>query len=271
MRVALGIEYDGSGFLGWQRQTQGPTVQAVLEQALSEVADAPIEVVCAGRTDTSVHAQCQVVHFDTDAQRTPRGWMLGVTTQLPASVCVRWAQEMDPVFHARFAARARRYRYRILNRGVRPALQRDYLTWERLPLDAQRMHTAAQSLLGEHDFNAFRSMHCQAAHARRDLQHIAVRREDDIVILEVQANAFLHHMVRNIVGSLLPVGRGEQPVEWLAELLAGRDRTKAGPTGPAQGLCFLGPLYPAQWKLPGEVTLPQRLPVPESGGQESGA
>lgn len=271
MRVALGIEYDGSGFLGWQRQTQGPSVQAVLEQALCEVADAPIEVVCAGRTDTGVHARCQVVHFDTDVQRTSRGWALGTTTRLPASVCVRWAQELDPAFHARFAARARRYRYRILNRGVRPALQREYLTWERLPLDAPGMHTAAQSLLGEHDFNAFRSVQCQAAHARRDLQQITVRRKDDIVILEVQANAFLHHMVRNIAGSLLLVGRGEQPPEWLGELLSGRDRTRAGPTAPAQGLCFLGPLYPAQWKLPDEVTLQQSMPMQEPNAIESAA
>jgi tRNA pseudouridine38-40 synthase len=255
MRVALGIEYDGSGFLGWQRQTQGPSVQGALEQALSAVADAPVEAICAGRTDTGVHARCQVVHFDTDAQRTARGWALGVTSRLPDSVCVRWAQPVDAAFHARFAARARRYRYRILNRGVRPAMQRDYLTWERLPLDAERMHAAAQSLFGEHDFNAFRSVQCQAAHARRDLQQISVRREDDVVILDVRANAFLHHMVRNIVGSLLLIGRGEQPVEWLGKLLAGRDRTQAGPTAPAQGLCFLGPLYPAEWNLPGEVTL----------------
>jgi tRNA pseudouridine38-40 synthase len=255
MRVALGIEYDGSSFLGWQRQTHGPSVQAALEQALSSVADAPVEAVCAGRTDTGVHARCQVVHFDTDAQRTARGWALGVTSRLPDSVCVRWAQPVDAAFHARFAARARRYRYRILNRGVRPAIQRDYLTWERLPLDAERMHAAAQSLLGEHDFNAFRSVQCQAAHARRDLQQISVRREEEIVILDVRANAFLHHMVRNIVGSLLLIGRGEQPVQWLAELLAGRDRTQAGPTAPAQGLCFLGPMYPAEWKLPDEVTL----------------
>jgi tRNA pseudouridine38-40 synthase len=255
MRVALGIEYDGSSFLGWQRQAHGPSVQAALEQALSAVADAPTEAICAGRTDTGVHARCQVVHFDTEAQRTARGWALGATSRLPNSVCVRWAQPVDAAFHARFAARARRYRYRILNRGVRPAMQRDYLTWERLPIDAERMHAAAQSLLGEHDFNAFRSVQCQAAHARRDLQQISVRREDEIVILDVRANAFLHHMVRNIVGSLLLIGRGEQPVEWLAELLAGRDRTQAGPTAPAQGLCFLGPLYPAEWNLPDEVTL----------------
>jgi tRNA pseudouridine38-40 synthase len=255
MRIALGIEYDGSRFLGWQRQSHGPSVQAAVEQALAGVADAAVEVICAGRTDTGVHARCQVVHFDSEAERTPRGWALGVTSRLPASVCVRWAQPVDAAFHARFAARARRYRYRILNRGVRPALERDYLTWERLPLDAERMHAAAQGLLGEHDFNAFRSVQCQAAHARRNLQRIAVRRDDEIVTIEVQANAFLHHMVRNIVGSLLPIGRGEQPVEWLAELLAGRDRTLAGPTAPAQGLCFLGPLYPAEWNLPAEVTL----------------
>ncbi len=255
MRVALGIEYDGSGFLGWQRQAHGASVQSALEHALTEVADAPVEAICAGRTDTGVHAQCQVVHFDANAERSPRGWALGATSRLPDSVCVRWAQPVDAAFHARFSARARRYRYCILNRGVRPALQRDYLTWERLPLDAERMHAAAQCLLGEHDFNAFRSVQCQAAHARRDLQQIAVRRDDDMLILDVCANAFLHHMVRNIVGSLLLIGRGERPTDWLAELLAGRDRTQAGPTAPAQGLCFLGPLYPAEWKLPDEVTL----------------
>ena len=255
MRVALGIEYDGSGFLGWQRQVHGASVQSALEHALTEVADAPVEAICAGRTDTGVHAHCQVVHFDTDAERSPRGWALGATSRLPDSVCVRWAQPVDAAFHARFSARARRYRYRILNRGVRPALQRDYLTWERLPLDAERMHAAAQCLLGEHDFNAFRSVQCQAAHARRDLQQIAVRRDGDIVILDVRANAFLHHMVRNIVGSLLLIGRGERSTDWLAELLAARDRTRAGPTAPAQGLCFLGPLYPVEWKLPDEVTL----------------
>ncbi|RZA30446.1 MAG: tRNA pseudouridine(38-40) synthase TruA [Lysobacteraceae bacterium] len=262
MRYALGVEYDGSGFHGWQRlgpQGQGDgvaTLQATLEEALSSVAAMPVSVVCAGRTDAGVHAECQVVHFDCAASRNPRSWSLGTTTRLPPSICVRWCVPVADDFNARFAARARRYRYRILNRAVRPALGRQLLSWERLPLDAGAMQRAAQALLGENDFNAFRTVHCQAPHARRDLQRISVRRDGEQVVVEVQANAFLHHMVRNIVGSLLMVGRGERAEAWIAELLAGRDRTLAGPTAPADGLVFLGPLYPAQWGLPPEVTLP---------------
>lgn len=260
MRYALGVEYDGSGFCGWQRlggfgSNAVATVQAALESALSSVADAPVEVTCAGRTDAGVHALCQVVHFDSLAQRDPRGWMLGTTTHLPPAVCVRWCVPVADDFHARFSARARRYRYRLLNRAVRPALGREQLAWERRPLDADAMHRAAQALLGEHDYSAFRTIHCQAPHARRDLQHIAVCRDGEVVTIEIQANAFLHHMVRNIVGSLIPVGCGEQDEAWIAELLAGRDRSVAGPTAAAQGLVFLGPRYPAQWGLPAEVAL----------------
>jgi tRNA pseudouridine38-40 synthase len=262
-RYALGVEYDGSEYSGWQRLVRPgepdlrgeATVQTTLEQALSFVAGAPIDVICAGRTDSGVHAACQVVHFDSPVEREPRGWVLGTTSRLPPSVCVRWCVPVAPGFHARFSARARRYRYRILNRPVRPALQRQYLTWERRPLDADAMHRAAQALLGEHDFSAFRTVHCQAPHARRDLQHIALRRDGEVVEMEVQANAFLHHMVRNIVGSLLLVGRGEQPETWIAELLAGRDRTVAGPTAPSSGLVFVGPRYPVECQLPAEVTL----------------
>ncbi|KRB07245.1 tRNA pseudouridine(38-40) synthase TruA [Lysobacter sp. Root690] len=262
-RYALGVEYDGSEYSGWQRLVRPgepdlrgeATVQTTLEQALSFVAGAPIDVTCAGRTDSGVHAACQVVHFDSPVEREPRGWVLGTTSRLPPSVCVRWCVPVAPGFHARFSARSRRYRYRILNRPVRPALQRQYLTWERRPLDADAMHRAAQALLGEHDFSAFRTVHCQAPHARRDLQHIGLRRDGEVVEMEVQANAFLHHMVRNIVGSLLLVGRGEQPETWIAELLAGRDRTVAGPTAPSSGLVFVGPRYPVECQLPAEVTL----------------
>jgi tRNA pseudouridine38-40 synthase len=231
-------------------------VQGALESALSFVADGPVEVTCAGRTDAGVHARCQVVHFDPQVERPPRGWMLGANSRLPSSVCVRWAQPVSDDFHARFSARARRYRYRILNRPVRAALDARYVTWERLPLDASKMHAAAQTLIGEHDFSAFRTVACQARHARREVQEIIVRRIDDEVQLEIQANAFLHHMVRNIVGSLLPVGRGERPQEWIASLLAGRDRAVAGPTAPAEGLTFLRPLFPRECGLPSEVTLP---------------
>jgi tRNA pseudouridine38-40 synthase len=254
MRLALGIEYDGTEFSGWQRLTHGDTVQGALEKALSFVAAHPVEVTCAGRTDAGVHGRCQVVHFDTEVQRDMRGWVLGTCSNLPASVAVLWAQPVDEAFHARFSARSRRYSYRILNRPVRAALDARYVTWERLPLDAGRMHEAAQVLLGEHDFSAFRAVSCQAAHARREVLAVGVHREGEQVVIDIEANAFLHHMVRNIVGSLLPIGRGEQPVPWMGELLAGRDRGVAGPTALASGLTFLGPRYEARWGLPVEVS-----------------
>ncbi|MGY0633180.1 tRNA pseudouridine(38-40) synthase TruA [Luteimonas sp. A478] len=259
MRFAIGVEYDGSEFHGWQRLSQpgepGPaTIQGALEQALSRVADSPVATVCAGRTDAGVHAICQVAHFDSDVPRPTRAWVLGTTGNLPPSVAVRWCVPVADDFSARFSARARRYRYRIINRPVRAALQRQYLAWERRPLDADAMHRAAQLLLGEQDFSSFRTVHCQAEHARRELQSISVRRSGDEVLVDVQANAFLHHMVRNIVGSLLEVGAGEREQGWIGEVLAARDRTVAGPTARAAGLTFLGPLYPAQWNLPGEVS-----------------
>ena len=257
MRYAMGVEYDGSEFKGWQQlgESGRPSVQASLQQALSSVADAPIKVMCAGRTDAGVHGHCQVVHFDTDVVRNLRGWTLGTTTRLPPAIAVRWCQPVADDFHARFSARARRYRYRLLNRQVRPALNRQSLSWERRPLDAALMHAAAQALLGENDFSAFRSVNCEALHARRELQAISVTRDGEVLEVCVQANAFLHHMVRNIVGSLILVGCGEQPVAWMGQLLAGRDRTVAGPTAPPQGLVFVGPLYPDNWQLPAEVTL----------------
>ncbi|WP_395624803.1 tRNA pseudouridine(38-40) synthase TruA [Thermomonas sp.] len=261
MRLALGVEYDGSGFSGWQRLSAAGSrepdgsLQTALEAALSRVADARIDTICAGRTDAGVHGQCQVVHFDSDVVRDARGWVLGTTANLPPTMAVRWCVPVAGDFSARFSARARRYRYRILNRSTRPGLQRQYLGWERMPLDAQAMHAAAQALVGERDFSAFRSVQCQATHARRDLQEISVHRRGAEVVVEVQANAFLHHMVRNIVGSLLVVGRGERPSAWIAELLERRDRTVAGPTAPAAGLLFLGPRYPRGCGLPDEVSL----------------
>ena len=254
MRIALGIEYDGTDFLGWQRLSHDPSVQASLERALSFVAAEPIEVTCAGRTDAGVHGRCQVVHFDTDVQRDMRGWVLGTCSNLPAAVAVMWAQPVSSDFHARFSARSRRYRYTILNRSIRPALDVRYVAWERQALDAERMHAAAQALIGEHDFTAFRALSCQAKHARREVKALQVRREDAQVIVEIEANAFLHHMVRNIVGSLLPIGRGEQPVDWIETLLAGRNREVAGPTAAASGLTFIGPRYEQHWGLPNEVS-----------------
>jgi tRNA pseudouridine38-40 synthase len=256
MRIALGIEYDGTGFMGWQVLPHGPSVQQAVEQALSFVADHPVSAVCAGRTDAGVHAQCQVVHAEVTAQRSERGWSLGTTSRLPEGVVVRWVRHVDDAFHARYSAVARRYRYTILNRAVRPALDARFVAWERPPLDADAMHAAAQALLGRHDFSAFRTVACQARSPVRDLQSISVVREGERVVLEVRANAFLHHMVRNLAGSLLPIGRGERPVAWLAQLLEGRDRNLAGPTAAPQGLVFLGPIYPASHGLPDEVSEP---------------
>lgn len=255
MRIALSIEYDGTDFLGWQRLAHGNTVQAAVESALGFVAAHPVEVTCAGRTDSGVHARCQIVHFDTEATRSPRSWTLGANSRLPAGIAVLWAQPVADDFHARFSARARRYRYTIQNRAIRPALDARRVAWERVPLDIDAMQAAAAALIGEHDFTTFRTVACQARSASRNVHEIAISREGDIVAIEIQANAFLHHMVRNIVGSLLPIGRGDEPPEWLAELLSARDRSRAGPTAPAAGLVFLGPRYPAQWNLPAEVTL----------------
>jgi tRNA pseudouridine38-40 synthase len=266
MRYALGVEYDGSDFHGWQRliaydataaeEAAAPvSLQATLEAALSKVGAHPIATICAGRTDAGVHAECQVVHFDSEAARTPRAWMLGTTSVLPPSMRIRWCAPVPDDFNARFSARARRYRYRLLNHQVRPALGRQWLAWERRPLDAAAMHRAAQQLLGERDFSAFRTVHCQAAHARRELQRLDVAQEGDIITFTVQANAFLHHQVRNMVGSLLEIGAGERPEAWIAEVLAGLDRNLAGPTAPAQGLVFIGPCYPRTWPLPDEVLL----------------
>ncbi len=272
MRIALGIEYDGTDFSGWQRLKTGASVQASVERALSRVAAHPVEISCAGRTDAGVHGRCQVVHFDSEAQRDMRGWMLGVSSNLPDSVAVLWAQPVAAEFHARYAARSRRYRYHILNRPVRAALDARYVTWVRVPLDADRMHEAAQALCGEHDFSAFRALSCQAAHPRRTVLNVSVRREGRHIFVEIEANAFLHHMVRNIVGSLLLVGRGEKPTTWMGELLAGCDRQVAGPTAPASGLTFLGPRYPTHWGLPAEVSqlepsVPEALLIESSGSE----
>jgi tRNA pseudouridine38-40 synthase len=250
VRYALGIEYDGHGFCGWQTQREQRSVQATLEAALSLVANHPVTVACAGRTDTGVHARCQVVHFDSIAERSLRAWLLGTNSNLPEGVAVLWARPVSDSFHARFTALARRYEYRILNRWARPAIEAGRLSWERQPLDAGLMHRAAQALLGEHDFSAFRSSGCKANHPVREVQDVAVQRSGNIVQVNIAANGFLYHMVRNIVGSLLEIGRGERPVAWMAELLAARDRTIAGVTAAPDGLYFVGARYPAEYGLP---------------------
>ncbi len=255
MRFALGIEYDGGPFHGWQHSSaEVPSVQGALESALSKVANAPISVTCSGRTDAGVHARCQVVHFDSEVARDTRAWLLGATTHLPREIAVAWCRLVHPEFNARFSAVRRAYRYTLLNRQTRPGFMAQYLAWELHPLDAQAMHIAAQSLVGEHDFSSFRSSQCEAPHANRLLTSISVQRTGDLIHIDVEGNAFLHHMVRNIVGALIEVGKGRQHVSWIGELLAMRDRTQGGVTAPACGLVFIGPRYPEKWNLPEEVT-----------------
>ncbi len=251
MRIAISVEYDGSDFRGWQAQEPGVrTVQAELERALSKIADHPVAVVCAGRTDAGVHGLGQVVHFDTDAVRPEHAWAMGSNSNLPRDVAVRWVQPVSDGFHARFSAIARRYRYLIANRRYRPAIASRRETWCHKPLDAERMHAAGQVLLGEHDFSSYRAMQCQARHPIRAIYALSVRREGEHVILEVEANAFLHHMVRNIAGVLMAIGAGERPFDWAAEVLEARDRTQGGVTAPPDGLYFLKVSYPRQFELP---------------------
>jgi tRNA pseudouridine38-40 synthase len=250
VRVALGLEYDGQHFCGWQTQPNACAVQDVLESALHEIAGETITVACAGRTDTGVHALAQVVHFDTAALRPQSAWVRGVNALLPPTVAVRWAQEVAPTFHARFSARARRYRYVLLNRPTRPGLASGRVGWFHAPLDLQRMRQAADSLLGEHDFSAFRAAECQAKTPVRTLTELGIRRQGDCIIFDLHANAFLHHMVRNIIGALVYVGKGKHPPEWLAELLQGRDRKMAAPTFAPDGLYLSGVEYEAQWGIP---------------------
>jgi tRNA pseudouridine38-40 synthase len=250
MRYAIGLEYDGSEFLGWQVQRQEPTVQGCLEAALSRVANHEARVVCCGRTDTGVHALGQVAHFDSDACRAERDWVLGLNSHLPAGVSVLWIRAVDDSFHARFSAFSRTYRYLVLNRWIRPALEARRMSWWREPLDTDRMHEAAQALQGEHDFSSFRAGACQARHAVREIQEISVSRSGDVVTLEVTANGFLYHMVRNIAGTLLRVGQGNAEVDWPGRLLEQRDRSKAAPTAAPEGLYFVRARYPDNYQLP---------------------
>src|SRR5690606_35280285 len=251
-RIALGLEYDGSCFAGWQAQDHARGVQSVVEEGLSVVANEKIAVVAAGRTDAGVHAAMQVVHFDTTATRTERSWMLGAVANMPKQVSVLWAREVPEGFHARYSALARRYRYVILNRTPRPALNADRVAWVRFPLDEKRMHEAAQHLLGEHDFSSFRAAQCQSRTPMRKMYEIAVERHGELVELTVCANAFLHHMVRNIAGVLIAIGTGERPVDWAAEVLAYKDRKLGGVTAVPGGLYLAGIRYAPALNLPSE-------------------
>jgi tRNA pseudouridine38-40 synthase len=256
-RIALGIEYNGSLFNGYQLQSVGTrTVQGELEKALSKVADEPVRLTCAGRTDTGVHATGQVVHFDTAVKRELKAWMLGGNTNLPRDISIHWVRQVSDDFSARFSAISRSYRYILYNRKVRSAVFQHNVSWSFEPLDADAMNRSAQMLIGEHDFSAFRSSQCQAKHAIREIHAISVKRENDYVILDIKANAFLHHMVRNIVGTLMLVGRGEQPIEWVQQVLLGQDRKSAGMTAQAAGLYLINVEYPAEHGLPDSGWLP---------------
>jgi tRNA pseudouridine38-40 synthase len=251
MRIALGIEYDGGDFAGWQLQEGGVrTVQGNVERALSQVADHPVRVVCAGRTDAGVHATAQVVHFDTDAERGMRSWVHGANANLPKTVSVQWARTVADDFHARFSAVRRRYRYVILNREIRPSFLDSRVVWEYRPLNESLMQQAAQSLVGEHDFSAYRAMACQAKSPVRNLYDLSVNRDRDLLILDLEANAFLHHMVRNIAGVLMDIGAGKQSPGWAREVLESRDRTLGGVTAPPHGLYLTCVSYPAHIELP---------------------
>jgi len=249
LRIALGIEYDGSGFCGWQFQAERRSIQSTLEQALAKVANEPVTVICAGRTDAGVHAIEQVVHFDTTAVREPNSWVMGGNTHLPDGVRILWAKPAIGDFHARYSAIARFYRYIILNRTVKSALTPTQTTWCHAPLDADLMHQAAQHLLGHHDFSSFRAQGCQSKSPFRQVHFVEVYREGDRVIMDIAANAFLHHMVRNIAGTLIAIGAGKQPVDWTRELLNVKKRALAGVTAPPHGLYLGGVFYPDCYQL----------------------
>jgi tRNA pseudouridine38-40 synthase len=256
MRVALGVEYDGAEILGWQRQSRGRTVQGCVETAITRVADHPVDVVCAGRTDTGVHATAQVVHFDTDAMRNPENWVRGVNSHLPGDVRIQWANETTEEFHARFSARRRHYRY-VVHNGLAPsALLRQRVCQERLPLDDGLMRAAAQHLLGEHDFTSFRAAACQAKNPVRTIYRLDLSRSGQWIYIDIVANAFLHHMVRCIAGMLISVGRAEQAPDWMQAVLDARDRARAGVNAPPGGLYLAGVEYDSEFALPGAGWLP---------------
>ena len=257
-RVAISVEYDGSGYRGWQTQKHdNQVVQTRVEQALSKIAAERISVTCSGRTDSGVHASSQVCHFDTYAIRNPYNWVMGVNSQLPDDISVAWASEVDPEFHARFRALSRQYIYLIKCSSSRSALLKKSVTLTHKKLDPQLMAVAAQSLIGTYDFNAFRSAQCQAKTSVRSVTRLSVHHHDQLIALHVEANGFLQHMVRNIVGVLMAIGAKEQPTCWVEHVLASKERTEGGVTASSHGLYFLGPTYCDSYNLPNTIRIPQ--------------
>ncbi len=258
-RIALGVEYKGSRYRGWQRQSNAVSVQQTLEEALSRVADSPVALHCAGRTDAGVHACGQVVHFDTRAVRSSRAWTMGANINLPHDVSVSWAKEMPAHFHARYKACARRYRYVIYNDDIRPAHLGDQVTWNHRPLDVERMAEAAAQLVGTHDFSAFRAGQCQAKSPIKTLHHLRVTRHGKMIVLDLRASAFLHHMVRNIAGVLMAIGAGERSPEWAGQVLTSLDRRAGGVTAHPFGLYLVQVEYPEEFALPARFIGPHFL------------
>ncbi len=251
MKLAACVEYDGTDFHGWQTQKSGcRTVQSEVEAAFSKVANSPVAITCSGRTDAGVHGFGQVIHFETDAVRDERQWILGCNTNLPRDIGVSWVKPVKDDFSARFSALSRRYRYVIYQSMVRPAILRNRVSWSCRKLNVKAMHQAAQSLVGEHDFSSFRAAGCQAAHPNRNIHFVDVSSEGDFIYIDIQANAFLHHMVRNIAGVLLKIGEGEKEIGWSKEVLEAKQRTVAGITARAQGLYFVSVKYPEEYSIP---------------------
>lgn len=249
-RIALGVSYRGTAYRGWQSQPDGQTVQDHLDAALSAFADRPLRSVCAGRTDAGVHALNQVVHVDADVGREPVSWVRGTNRHLPADVAVQWAMPVDDAFHARASARGRRYAYLIRESPVRPALEAGLCGWVFRPLDGEAMRSAALAVVGSHDFSAFRSAECQAPSPVKTVRALDIDRRGAYWRFDFDADAYLHHMVRNLIGALVAVGSGTRPPSWLADVLAGRDRSRAAPTFAADGLYFEGPYYDAAHGIP---------------------
>lgn len=250
MRIAAGVEYCGSAFHGWQRQEKQRNVQQCVETAFSRVADHSITIHCAGRTDAGVHALQQVIHFDTSVEREIHSWVLGANVNLPKDIGINWAILVDEDFHARFSATGRVYRYIILNRRSRPAVFNKLVAWEHQPLNEILMSEAATTLVGEHDFTSYRAQACQAKSPVREVRRLEVSRDGDVIIIEVEANAFLHHMVRNIAGVLMMIGMGRENVDWAKQVLDARDRTMGGITAPPDGLYLTDVHYPEKYPLP---------------------
>jgi len=250
MRIALGVEYNGENYCGWQRQKQSPSVQEHIEKTLSQIADQPVKVFCAGRTDTGVHATNQVIHFDMQGSRPAAAWLRGANNYLPKDVSITWVKEVDDHFHARFSAINRSYRYIIQNTSSPAAILAGKVTWYRPLLDAELMQQAAQFLLGQQNFSSFQASSCQANTSTRIIRYAKVSRMNDLIFIDIKANAFLHHMVRNIVGCLLRVGEGRESPDFVEKIIGYKDRTKAPDTASPHGLYLINVEYPAEFKLP---------------------